>query len=151
MSASLFGPGSPVNANSLGTIVPQTFTATASQTLFNLTNFTYTPGTGSLIVYINGVEKFTGRDYVETSSTSFTLNTPVSAGTLIDIYGFPGVGIDYNGVFTNLAATTGAGKVGFDWSILYTDGSIGKALRASNNKISVLKYIPITLLSLIHI
>lgn len=89
MATSLFGVGEILNANVNGTIVPQSFTGTAGQTVFNLTNYTYTPGTNSLEVYINGSLQRSGRDYSETSSTSFTLFDGVIAGDLVDSYGIP--------------------------------------------------------------
>ena len=56
-----------------------TFTATANQTVFTGVG-TYTAGAGQLRVYIDGVRQFPS-EYSETSSTSFTLNTGVPAGT----------------------------------------------------------------------
>jgi hypothetical protein len=47
----------------------QTFTATASQTDFVLTEFTYTPASGNIAVYVDGVRKFQPTDYTEESST----------------------------------------------------------------------------------
>lgn len=89
MTSSLFGVGDILNANQNGTIVPQSFIGTAGQTTFVLTNFTYTPSTNSLEVYINGSLQRSGRDYVETSSTSFTLLQGVLTGDLVDSYGIP--------------------------------------------------------------
>ncbi len=71
-----------------GTLVPQSFVGTAGQTVFNITNFTYTPGTNSLLVFING-QRQTLRDFAETSTTSFTLTEGVAVGDFVDIIGFP--------------------------------------------------------------
>jgi hypothetical protein len=60
----------------------QTFTATASQTVFTLTSITYTPGSGQLRVYIDGVRQFPSA-YTETSSSVFTLSTGVTAGVSV--------------------------------------------------------------------
>lgn len=88
MGASLFGAGGVINVNVAGTLVPQSFTGLAGQTVFNITNFTYTPGTNSLLVFING-QRQTLRDFVETDLDTFTLNEGVIAGDFIDIIGFP--------------------------------------------------------------
>lgn len=89
MSSSLFGVDNILNADVSGTLVPQSFIGTAGQVLFNITNFTYTPITNSILVYINGTLQISGRDYNETSSTSFTLLEGVVVGDFIDVIGFP--------------------------------------------------------------
>jgi hypothetical protein len=61
-----------------------TFTATASQTVFNLT-FTYVTGVNMVNVYINGSKQTTGIDYNETSGTSITLTTGATVGDTVDI------------------------------------------------------------------
>jgi hypothetical protein len=53
-------------------------TATSNQTVFSLTN-TYTPGTNSLQLYVNGVRLFLG-DYTETNSTTVTLAAGLQVG-----------------------------------------------------------------------
>jgi Chaperone of endosialidase len=66
---------------SVGTAINTTrtnYVATASQTLFTGVG-TYVPGAGQLRVYIDGVRQFPAA-YTETSTTSFTLTTGVSAG-----------------------------------------------------------------------
>lgn len=61
----------------------QTFTATAGQTVFTLTGgIVYTPGSGQLRVYIDGVRQFPSA-YTETSTTVFTLSAGVTAGTIV--------------------------------------------------------------------
>lgn len=87
MATSLFGVGETLNANQAGTIVPQSFVGTAGQTVFNLTNFTYTPNTNSLELYINGTLQVSGRDYIETSLSSFTLVEGVVVGDFVDVFG----------------------------------------------------------------
>lgn len=54
--------------------------ATAAQTLVTLTTLTYQPGSNNLAVYKNGTRLFAGTDYVETSTTSYTLVVPATAG-----------------------------------------------------------------------
>lgn len=52
----------------LGTL-RQSFVATAAQTLFTFTTFTYPTGRNALLVFINGVFQ---TDYAETSTSSIT-------------------------------------------------------------------------------
>lgn len=89
MTASLFGIATASNLNVSGTLVPQSFTATAGQTLFTLSAFTYIPGTNSLLVFVNGQRKVLSRNFLETSTTSFTLLQACTAGDYVDVIGFP--------------------------------------------------------------
>lgn len=91
MTASLFGTSviEFENLNVAGTLVPESFVATAGQTLFTLVGFTYVVGTDSLVVFQNGKKLCVTRDYVETSSSSFTLNVGASINDQIDVLGFP--------------------------------------------------------------
>lgn len=89
MTASIFGVGDAVNVNVNSSLIPQSFIGTAGQTLFNIASFSYSPNTNSLLVFINGQKQQSGRDFVETSSSSFTLNEGVLAGDFVDIIGFP--------------------------------------------------------------
>lgn len=89
MTASLFGGGSSINVNASGSLVPQQFTPTDGQTLFTLTAFSYTQNTNSLLVFINGILQTPGVDYVETSSSSFTLTSAVLALDSVKAIGFP--------------------------------------------------------------
>ena len=69
------------NVTTAGTRVDSTRTttiATANQTVFTAPS--YIAGTNQLRVYINGVRQFDSA-YTETSSTSFTLDNGVTAGT----------------------------------------------------------------------
>ena len=67
-------PGTTINTTR---IYP---TVNASQTIF--TTPTYTPGTGQLRVYVNGVRQF-GSEYTETSNTVVTLGTGATSGDII--------------------------------------------------------------------
>jgi len=87
MTASLFGINGAMNVS--GTIVPEVFTATASQSVFVLTEFTYTLTTNSLVVWKNGLKLLVNVDYTEISTTSFTLATPASLGDKIEAWGIP--------------------------------------------------------------
>ena len=72
------------------------FIATAGQTVFNLTKGKYRPGLGTLSIFLNGV-KIANTVLEETSQTSFTLKTGLSAGDyllaeyveLIDVTPYP--------------------------------------------------------------
>lgn len=55
-------------------------TATAAQTVFNLTTMEYNAGSNSLAVYVNGVRKFTPTDYTETDSDTVTFAAGLTAG-----------------------------------------------------------------------
>lgn len=72
-----------VNSKSSGLIKQEieTFTATAAQTVFVLTQFSYEPNVGNLAVYKNGVRLFSPANYTETSPTTITL---VSGAALND-------------------------------------------------------------------
>lgn len=61
-------------------ISTQVITATAGQTTFTLTTFTYLPGTDTLQVYRNGLRLTSVTDYVETNSSTVTLTTPAALG-----------------------------------------------------------------------
>jgi len=75
--------------NAAGSLVPEQFTATAGQTVFNLTKFIYTVGADSLIVFVNGVKKVLTTHFTETSNHSFTMVTPLTGGEIVDVIGFP--------------------------------------------------------------
>ena len=53
----------------------QMLTATAGQTVFNLTTMTYSNGTGALIVFRNGLALVSGTDFTESTPTRVTLTT----------------------------------------------------------------------------
>ena len=91
MSASLFGVGNAINANVAGTLVSQLYTLFASQSAFVITGFTYTINTGSLLVWINGQKQVSGKDFTETSTSTFTLFEAALAGDIVEIIGFPSV------------------------------------------------------------
>jgi hypothetical protein len=107
MSASIWAPGTAVTAS--GSIAKQAFEATASQTLFNLTEFTYDIGTGSLAVFVSGLKQRPGVDFVETSASSFTLDTPVAEGTVVFAEAFTELTSEIP-VIDSTPATIGASK-----------------------------------------
>ena len=74
--------GSAVN----GTSVRETYTATASQTTFNVI---YDVGSPSFVdVYLNGVKLLQGTDFTATSGTSIVLTTGATVGDIVDIVAF---------------------------------------------------------------
>ncbi|WP_214797669.1 glycerophosphodiester phosphodiesterase family protein [Exiguobacterium sp. s5] len=81
--------GTPVNADLFDklranvTRRSETFAATASQTVFNLTK-AYLVGQGRLDVYISGVKQRSGIDFTETNPTRFTLSEGLDAGTVVE-------------------------------------------------------------------
>jgi len=117
MSASIYQPGDDTPlVNAANTLVPQNFTVTAfPTTVFNLTNFTYITGTGSLHIYINGVKQRTGIDFIESSNSSFTLTESPLLGDVVTAEGFVGISVDIPDaeyLRLQLAASTGAGMIG---------------------------------------
>lgn len=77
----IWAPGQALNANS--SIRFESFTATTDQILFELNDFQYALGTGSIMVFVSGIAQRPGIDFYETSVSSFTLSTPVAAGTIV--------------------------------------------------------------------
>jgi hypothetical protein len=70
-----------VNSNFVNyTIQEEVITATAGQTVFNLSTINYTPGTNSLTVYIDGVNQYVGDSYLETDSDTVTFTAGVHVG-----------------------------------------------------------------------
>ena len=65
--------------------ITQTFTATAAQTLFTLTAYTYVVGGNQLMVFVNGVFQ-NPLNYTETSTSSVTLGfSTLRLGDTVDI------------------------------------------------------------------
>jgi len=88
------------------TTTRQSNTATSGQTVFTLVGgITYTPGSGQLRVYINGVRQFP-TEYTETSSNVYTLSSGVSEGDIVFAE------IDNFSTFNNYANLTYASNVG---------------------------------------
>ena len=104
-------------------------TATAGQTVFTLTTVSYTPGTNSLSVFVDGVNQYDGSSYayVETDSTTVTftaglhvgalvkfttavtLSAGVTSANLVTFTGFKG----QTGTVQSLASGTGSDWIGF--------------------------------------
>lgn len=70
-----------VNSNFVNyTVQEEVITATAGQTVFNLSTINYTPATNSLTVYIDGVNQYVGDSYLETDSNTVTFTSGVHVG-----------------------------------------------------------------------
>lgn len=70
-----------VNSNFVNyTIQEEVMTATAGQTVFNLSTINYTPGTNSLSIYIDGVNQYVGDSYLETDSDTVTFTSGLHVG-----------------------------------------------------------------------
>lgn len=61
-------------------------TATAAQTVVNLLTTSYTPGSGNLGVYVNGLRKVSGLDYTENTATRFTMAAPLALSDKVDVF-----------------------------------------------------------------
>lgn len=72
---------SGVNSNFVDYAVQEEVqTATAGQTVFDLTTINYTPGTNSLSVYVDGVNQYVGDSYLETDSNTVTFTAGLHVG-----------------------------------------------------------------------
>lgn len=73
-----------VNSNFVNyTTETEVQTATAGQTVFTLTTMSYAPGTGSLTVFVDGVNQYEGTSYLETNSTTVTFTAGLHVGALV--------------------------------------------------------------------
>ena len=95
--------GSGTQGNTIST-TRTSITATANQAVFTVP--TYVVGAGQLRVYIDGVRQFPS-EYTETSTTSFTLNAGVPAGTIVfaEVDAYVGQTITAS-IITNAATAT---------------------------------------------
>ena len=103
----------------------QAFVATAGQTVFNLTSFTYTPGINSLQVYVNGLKQVLGEAYTETSTTSFTFVSGLNDGAIVEALGgaalaqsISALNVAYNEGGTGAVTTTVQAKLQQTVSVL---------------------------------
>lgn len=58
--------------------------ATNLQTVFDLQNLQYSPGSFNLAVYVNGIRKFAPQDYSETSPTRVTFLAGITLGAQVE-------------------------------------------------------------------
>lgn len=61
----------------------QVSTATAGQTVFTLSGFTYVPGENMIDVYVDGVNQVSGTAYTETNSTTITFSEGLHVGAVV--------------------------------------------------------------------
>jgi hypothetical protein len=120
MTASIWEPGSILAVNPSDTVVPEAFVAVAGQTLFTLTQFTYSLNAGALLVFVNGVYQKSGTDYAETSTSSITFDAALQDGDVVVIIG--------------LVAITGTGSQVISAAMIpvFTAASIALARAALN-------------------
>ena len=110
MSATLWAPGSLPQTNTNTTRIVEEFVASAGQTEFLLTLFTYSPGTQSLAVYRNGELVAPSGVAEDAAGDKFTLspctvNDVIVAEGLVGIVGSPSVPGDGSVTTAKLAAT----------------------------------------------
>lgn len=94
MTASVWNPaGTSANvANANNTYQAQRFVvATVGQTIFFLTDFSYIPGTGSLLIEVNGVDQYIGNDFLETSGVQITFTSGLVLDDVVVIRGLVGI------------------------------------------------------------
>ncbi len=60
--------------------------ATAGQTLFTISTFTYDIGSNKLLTYVNGILQSTPENYSETSTSSITFSAGLDAGDRVVLY-----------------------------------------------------------------
>lgn len=95
--ASVWNPRTVLNLSADTKRVEQRFTASAGQTLFTITAFTYAVGTGSLAVYQKDVNDTSdsgagllaeGVNWSENTSSTFSLSKPCEAGDTVIAVGY---------------------------------------------------------------
>ena len=78
-------------------------TATAGQTVFNLTTMTYAAGANNLMVFVDGVNQYEGSSYVETDNNTVTFTQGLHEGALVK----------FSTVQTQTSSVANAGAVTF--------------------------------------
>ena len=74
-----------INSNFLNySVQEETQTATQGQTVFTLATITYSLGTNSLNVFVNGSKQISGINYAETDSTTVTFASGLNVGDVVD-------------------------------------------------------------------
>lgn len=100
--ANVWQPRTLISVSTESRRVVQIFTASASQTLFTLTDFAYTPGEFALDVYKSGLQLQPGVDFVETSSTTFVLATGAALNAKVVAVGYVGLLSENNSLTSDL-------------------------------------------------
>lgn len=113
MSANVWQPGNEViNVDAESTNLSQVFVATENQVDFILTDFSYTPNTGSITVHRNGQKLIKGTDYTEATTTKVTLTgISLAVGEVVEITGIIG-STGANVVLAEAAAALAAASAG---------------------------------------
>ena len=102
-------------------------TATAGQTVFTLNTIVYLPGSGTLTVFVDGVNQYEGStySYVETDSTTVTFNDGLHEGALVRFTTGTTTGtttnadvVIYDPPFTNAESTTVEAKLAQTVSVM---------------------------------
>jgi len=106
----------------------ETFTASASQTIFTLTAGTYNPGTNGILVFYNGVlqQVGAGNDYVETNSSTITFNSGGTSGRKVVVMSKQGLTAGTSLPVGSATATTDSSA---NASILINDTGGGNLLQ----------------------
>ena len=89
--ANIWQPRTIIEVKADTKMVTQPLTALTNQTLFTITDFAYTVGTGALQVYRNGEYLTPNVDFVEQTDTTFTVVVPSTAGDEIVAVGNTGI------------------------------------------------------------
>jgi hypothetical protein len=112
-----------INSNFLNySVQEETQTATQGQTVFTLATITYTVGTNSLAVYVNGSKQIPVVNYVETDSTTVTFVSGLNVGDVVDFT--TAVSLSSGVTAANLVTFTGVkGQTGVVQDIANADGS----------------------------
>lgn len=89
--ASIWNPRTLIEVSADTKRVDEVLTATANQTLFELQDFVYVVGTGSLEIHKNGAMLRPNIDWVEQSDTTFSLVIGATLGDQIIATGYVGI------------------------------------------------------------
>jgi len=89
MTANIWSGGGSGSSIISGGLASQRFSPVDGQTVFSISTFSYAPNTNSIWVYVNGNKQLNVTNYAESSSTSITLVTPVTAADIVEVIGFP--------------------------------------------------------------
>ena len=132
-----------VNSNFVNyTIQEEVITATAGQTVFNLSTINYTPGTNSLSVYIDGVNQYVGDSYIETDSDTVTFTSGVHVGGEVKFTtaiqtttaALPATAVSFTGFKGQLGSVQDlADSDGSDW-IGFNQSGTGAVARSAQDK-----------------
>lgn len=99
--ANVWQPRTAISGNTLS--VPQSFIATAGQTKFTLTLFSYALNTGAISVYKNGL-RLIPADWIEIDAETITIITPCTLNDVVLIVGNVGMSATVQTDFTTYTA-----------------------------------------------